>query len=289
MKIKSQRALICAVAFSLLVLLACILLSPAYQVCIYQQAHHEAPGQYPESATSFLPVFWWGGPASAGWCIGAFIDANDGAITAFATLLIAVFTIVLAYASIDQSKQTREAFTLTQGANVFLKTYNQTAVIDLATKIVQEWQFVIVWENSGSTPTKDLYTHSSWASGAPDIPANFNFPDYFSPGVPARNDKAFMGPKSEIHSSVLAIPAHEIAAVWHGAQQIYLYGWVEYNDVFPGTPNRRTEFCNRLEVHGDPFDPGPQNIRFFIHSIHNGADGQCYRKARAPKDRDKPL
>jgi hypothetical protein len=72
-------------------------------------------------------------------------------------------------------------------------------------------------------------------------------------------------------------------AIRDGSQSLYLWGWAEYDDVFPGTPRRRTEFCYRIFVMGDPTDatvgnePGPQKVsfRWHLHNSHNGADGEC--------------
>jgi hypothetical protein len=67
--------------------------------------------------------------------------------------------------------------------------------------------------------------------------------------------------------------------------EVFLYGWVEYDDVFEGTPRHRTEYCTQIVVEGDvtihtlPGNPEQPHVpfRYQGHKKHNGADEECIR------------
>ena len=64
---------------------------------------------------------------------------------------------------------------------------------------------------SGTTPTKSLITHVSWALFTPDIPASFDFPDHGGP-----NSKALIGPRSSMNMAAVDIPIGVFQAVEAG-------------------------------------------------------------------------
>jgi hypothetical protein len=117
------------------------------------------------------------------------------------------------------------------------------------------------------------------------LPDDFTFPDF--PAIDA-NTQALIGPNATIESSQLDVLLNEMRAVRDGVQNLYLWGWAEYDDVFPSTPRRRTEFCYRIFVMGDPSNPAPNKVsfRWSLHKTHNGADGECVQpiKTGSPKN-----
>jgi hypothetical protein len=61
--------------------------------------------------------------------------------------------------------------------------------------------------------------------------------------------------------------------------KIWVWGWVEYGDVFVDTPRHRTEFCAELSVNGLPGHQCFYGLR--IHSKHNAADHDCMKPVMA--------
>lgn len=79
--------------------------------------------------------------------LNAFLRDQHAAVTAFATIAIAVFTIVLAGVTHEQMKLTREALTARRAA-VFALGLNAEWELD-STSPTYSWRFRPQWKNSG--------------------------------------------------------------------------------------------------------------------------------------------
>jgi hypothetical protein len=139
--------------------------------------------------------------------------------------------------------------------------------------------FMPVWENSGSTRTKRLFMDSSWRSFSPDMPDDFDFPSWTT----ALPQPIMLGPKATTWGGECTIPINILLAANKGECKIYLWGSVEYNDVFEGTPRHRTEYCVEVRVTGNPhlYQDGGQPLVPFIYRgnpRHNGAEDECFHK-----------
>ena len=134
-----------------------------------------------------------------------------------------------------------------QRAFVFVKEY-QTVVINDTLRVVA------IFENSGSTlaiPLKNWINWKVFPNNTSSISANY--PDFDAIGNPAVNSRAdavttYLGPHSHQLSGVLVIPIPTIKLVESGNSRVFIWGWIEYNDVFDGTNQHRTEFCDELIV-----------------------------------------
>jgi hypothetical protein len=108
------------------------------------------------------------------------------------------------------------------------------------------------------------------------MPEDFSFPDLGNlRGIPT-----VVEPKQEITCmNEGSIPSDEIRKVESNPPSAYLYlwGWVTYRDVFPGTPPHRTEYCLQLtKWGGDPLNPaGSYSMGFNFCPIHNCTDDEC--------------
>jgi hypothetical protein len=73
-----------------------------------------------------------------------------------------------------------------------------------------------------------------------DIPEDFGFPDseLFGHGV--------IGPQGEMHTPVIRIRENELEAIEPEFGR-YLWGWVEYDDIFIDANRHRTEFCFEID------------------------------------------
>jgi len=162
--------------------------------------------------------------------------------------------------------------TLIIGKRAFVFTDEIRAVsIPSEPGLAAKWRITAILKNAGETPTQKMMMNINWKHFKEEIPEDFNFPDASQPPV-----YGFIGPKSFIHSCHVDIPIPLIEkAAFVGDHKIYIWGWVDYNDVFEGTPRRRTEFC--YEILSESV-PEKALIGFRLHRKYNGADDECYRK-----------
>ena len=128
------------------------------------------------------------------------------------------------------------------------------------------------FKNSGATPTKRLIHHSSWKAFEGDIPENFDFPDLGD----QEKVPVVIGPGGEILSAPLIIPANNVESAMKGVDAIYMWGWIDYDDVFPDSPRHRTEFCSKLLLPGLN-DAGFPVVQTLHYKRHNGSDDECLK------------
>ena len=77
----------------------------------------------------------------------------------------------------------------------------------------------------------------------------------------------------------IPIAAVQLREIKTDKKTLYIYGWVDYNDIFKDTARHRTEYCVRITVPGEPELPSVSNIHFLMHREHNGMDEECMREA----------
>src|ERR1700730_2544039 len=98
--------------------------------------------------------------------VGAFFEAHDGAVTAVATIFIAIFTVVLSIVTNRQARLTRESIKIAQQAmiNVELAYISVRSVYFGRTPSEGDLRGIATGfrlENTGETPTKYMTSHSS--------------------------------------------------------------------------------------------------------------------------------
>ncbi len=132
---------------------------------------------------------------------------------------------------------------------------------------VRFYRLAIALKNGGETPAinaKINVNHDVFPQGIPD---DFNFPD---------SDKtadALIGPQVLWLTPSMLIGAIEMEIV-DAAR--YIWGWIEYDDVFEGTFRHRTEFCFRV-VFERIKDTREPYVWYEAHSRHNAIDHDCMR------------
>jgi hypothetical protein len=134
----------------------------------------------------------------------------------------------------------------------------------------------VTWENAGQTPTRNMTTNSNWASFETDIPGDFQFPDdpLRAIGLLGPRQTQELKPRQPLPIDILSQAAERKI-------KIYVWGWVEYDDVFAGTPRHRTEFAAELTVHGLPGVVCHYTLQ--VYPKHNGADDDCMKPAQTPR------
>jgi hypothetical protein len=106
----------------------------------------------------------------------------------------------------------------------------------------------------------------------------------FSP-VDANISTGTIPPKFELQGGIAPvgrfISPQEIFDCQNNRRFIYLWGWIEYNDVFPNTTRHITKYCWAIHITGDPFGympntPGAPPTTGALHfSSSHHFEGNC--------------
>jgi len=144
-------------------------------------------------------------------------------------------------------------------------TYND----DVIPGAVHTYRFSVILKNGGMTPAINARTNISHNRFNNEMPADFHFPDSANFG------NALIGPQLTWHTPSITIPASELERPLVGAFH-YLWGWIEYDDIFASMPRHRTEFCFKIEC--ERLQPTNEFwVGFAPHSKFNAADNDCLR------------
>jgi hypothetical protein len=204
--------------------------------------------------------------------------SSDG-ITAAATASIAFFTIVLVFVTNRQARLTKDALIYTQRAFVFVRDGTLTVTRDRQTEKATGFLISVDWENSGDTPTKNMRMRFNRLVTPKILPDDFDFPDYEIDDI-----HILLGPKATVGTTPLEISPEEMRAVREKESHLYVWGWAEYNDVFPNTKRHRTEFCQKWWVGGDLINANKFSAGFAWHRQHNGADSECIKPLKTESE-----
>jgi hypothetical protein len=131
------------------------------------------------------------------------------------------------------------------------------------------YEFSIMLKNGGATPAINGRINISSDKFNGGMPETFSFPDSSTFGY------ALIGPQTVWRTPSIRIAAAELENPAVPTDR-FLWGWIEYDDIFSGSIRHRTEFCfkiifERLPVTNDPW------LGFEPHSRFNAADAGCLR------------
>ena len=232
-------------------------------------------------------------------------DANAGAITGLAGVVVAVFTGTLwwvTWSMVSIANQQRSdmlrsvaaseksAIAASQSANLAeraLIEIERALIVGLKVETVGlqrnqnviGYRLIFIFINSGRTVAKSIASCANFTLFDRDtIPSGFTYPDR----IPSLRGHGVLGP-----SVVMPVPVdvaiQDIVDIHNTRKTGLLYGWVEYNDIFSATTRRRTEFCVKVEVTGDPYFVtdqlgGPSIFDFATYGPYNATDKQCFHE-----------
>jgi len=157
-------------------------------------------------------------------------------------------------------------------AFVFVKKIEAQFIGEKSTHTITNWRFFAHWENGGNTPTKNMRNRVNYSLSENPIDLGFEFPDFGD----QPDGRTMIGPRSAMHSSYFDIPVEHLQKVKDGEAHAYIWGWADYNDVFPNTPRHRSEFCVKIAVHGDVRTESCQFL-YQQDDRFNGFDEECLR------------
>ncbi len=131
--------------------------------------------------------------------------------------------------------------------------------------------------NTGNTIAKKVVGTANIVVFDHVLPKDFRFPDRLAPD----KSTTAIGRGVQIVFP-LDIAFQDIVDIQQKRRSGYVYGWLEYDDIFSATAKRRTEYCVEIEVIGDPtVIPEPSsspNLAFKAYGPYNGTDEDCFYK-----------
>ncbi len=181
-------------------------------------------------------------------------------------------------AATAQVRLSKDALINTERAFIFVSKIHAMAGLKGSTGEVIDWSFYCVWENAGGTATRRMFMQTNWHSFDGEIPDDFDFRDLGK----GERIPMMVGPKSTTLGAASVVPIALLMAAYEKKKRIYMWGWVEYNDVFEGTRRHRTEYCYEIVAVGRPdiaAHGGEPHIPFEYrgHKRHNGTDEECLK------------
>jgi hypothetical protein len=205
------------------------------------------------------------------WIWEHFFRGKSAAWVSVFTLALVVFTYLL-YRVADR---TEEASRASQRAFVSFVGTSGTKILDPTGKKVVGLQMYARWENSGTTPAKDAVSFVNWQPWPYELPAGFDFGDL----VHVDRIHFVIGARGE-GTIPFNIPIEEVEQVRNGKAHLYVWGWVTYHDVFPGTSTRLTEFCGEftnITTSLSDITDSTTNIgwQMSVCKVHNCFDEEC--------------
>jgi hypothetical protein len=203
------------------------------------------------------------------WTIIDFSQTYNGAVSAAATVFIAIFTVVLARVARVAGRNFREV----ERAFIFVEQFIVTPVFN--DRYIRAWKIVPVFKNSGTTPSKNalLCMGVEQTASANELPDNFPFEANASHKIMPIS----IGPGAQLHGPAIEYQVVDLEYIRTIQNHQYIWGWVDYDDVFRRTTRHRSEFCFEVQVLGDPAINNSSLISLSPHKKYNGADSECSR------------
>jgi hypothetical protein len=254
-----------------------------FQKCVSEKQHEQSRQTSEQYVPEVLRPFVVSAHIETDCFAGFLYDSRD-AIAAIATVILAIFTGRLWYAtaglreiaemqsgdlkaSVAVANRTADLaernLTATERAFVHLKTIVGDPIRD-PNQVLRIFTVVFEWENSGTTPTRDLAVNVNWTHQWGDLPGGFLYP-YNDAG----RTRLFLGPKAISHGGQIDIPRDVIDAVRSGRERVFIWGRADYSDIFEGTRPHFTQFCFTLEVRTIP---GAERYGFSLYGNYNRSD-----------------
>lgn len=136
-------------------------------------------------------------------------------------------------------------------------------------------EFSIIWENSGTTPTRNMLTYVNVSAREDPLPEDFAFHDIGHD----RQIPFVLGPRATASATPRNVSVDVLEGIRHNTMHLYFWGWTKYRDIFQGTKEHTTRFCYELtqvKTEAKPIDRGSSLGVFYSFCNHNNcADEEC--------------
>ncbi|MEQ9519471.1 MAG: hypothetical protein RLN89_08525 [Parvibaculum sp.] len=194
-----------------------------------------------------------------------------GTVLLFLTLIL---TWLAHRSALDALNVTKKSFQTQLRAYVFPSGTTALPYKSLGTGRIDSWLIHFNFKNSGPTPTLNASGMLNWRLqwSKEDLPPEFGYPDE----EPAVN--WHYAPFEEQNAGPVKLEISAAIDAWKKQMRIFVWGWIEYNDVFPETERHRTEFSGELFVTADPTSDAFNCFIFQPSGPFNGHDDTCFRR-----------
>jgi hypothetical protein len=189
-------------------------------------------------------------PYFFGWIVSAvqYTDAHNSLISAIATVLLACVTgglVVMAYLQIKTTREQLRAYVFPDSAVLC----DGMALSPPIPGKANEPGVVLAWKNTGQTPASNVISWGQVAVIEPINESRLTVPPLQSVFA-SHLGAGSVGTKSLWFGR--ALTPSEIADIAAGARAIYLFGRIEYSDIF-----RKKRFTNFRLAYAGIFPPPP--------------------------------
>ena len=194
--------------------------------------------------------------------LGSFIFS---AVLTFSTIGLWIVTGTASHAAKKSADIAEKTLYATQRAYVSVKPKYSIEVNRSDSSIINIG-FWMMQDNQGETPAVSMVNRTSAVFLLKRDGAPFSYAksvDHDVPEIPVT-----IGPRSDITSDIQRFSINHIQELKNGTAELFLAGWLEYNDVFEGTPRHGVEWCFVVSIEGN-LRPGECQARFDVHGKHN--------------------
>lgn len=135
-----------------------------------------------------------------------------------------------------------------------------------------------IWENTGTTPTRNGRGHVNWKYFDRSVPADFDFADFDELGNRILSYDSYkpliVGPRATALCPIISMEPAILRQVRDLQGKLLIWGWAEYDEVFSDAKRHRTEFAYLVVVSGSP----ASHVGFSQYKLHNGVDEDCMKQ-----------
>ena len=213
------------------------------------------------------------------------IRVTDVALIGFAAflLLATVFQGLWMLRAVRASDRTaslvQEGLISAQRAYVSLREFQVALTKNPLNDEIQTCTIQPIWENTGTTPTRNGRGHVNWKYFDRSVPADFDFADFDELGNRILSYDSYkpliVGPRATALSPIIGMEPAVLRQVRDLQGKLLIWGWAEYDEVFSDAKRHRTEFAYLVVVSGSP----ASHVGFSQFKLHNGVDEDCMKQA----------
>jgi|GEM_PF-1444964 len=172
----------------------------------------------------------------------------------------------------------QEGLVSAQRPYVFLREFQVAMTKNPLNDEIQTCTIQPVWENTGTTPTRNGRGHVNWKYFDRSVPADFDFADFDELGNRILSYDAYkpliVGPRATALSPIITMEPAILRQVRDLQGKLLIWGWAEYDEVFSDAKRHRTEFAYLVVVSGSP----ASHVGFSQYKLHNGVDEDCTKQ-----------